>query len=427
MKNTSNNFVAGLFVIGGVTGFVLIVLLLSGVRLWGGSQVPYTVRFTLEQGASGLKPGSLVRVGGQRAGAVTSVQYMLDASTQSPMAVDVVVGLDASIVLFKDAMPQLELPLLGTVSTLNISFTGTPGAGRLERGGTLTGMIALPPFMSQAGFGNEQRAQVQQIIRGGAALISDGQRLFTRLNTESDPLLRDITESVANVKRITADIQARVGDWSPKITSTLTNAENISADIEGSRKLLDDGLSRARELIDTAQAVVRDNRPRIDSTIRSADELLSKANGELYNQVQGVLEDGRRGLREFAEAGQRANTLMAEAAPEVRLTVANASLASNQLKLLMAEVRRNPWRLLYQPGKKELEAELVYEASRNYAQAVGELRGVSASLDAVAGVGDDPQTRQRAIELREQLTGSYDRYKQAEDAFLKILLGQEKK
>ncbi|MFO0491426.1 MAG: MlaD family protein, partial [bacterium] len=273
MKSTSNNFVAGLFVIGGVAGFVLIVLLLSGVRLWGGSQVPYTVRFTLEQGASGLKPGSLVRVGGQRAGAVTSVQYVLDASTQSPMAVDVVVGLDASIVLFKDAMPQLELPLLGTVSTLNISFTGTPGAGRLERGGTLTGMIALPPFMSQAGFGNEQRAQVQQIIRGGAALISDGQRLFTRLNTESDPLLRDITESVANVKQITADIQARVGDWSPKITSTLTNAEKISADIEGSRKLLDDGLSRARELIDTAQAVVRDNRPRIDSTIRSADEL----------------------------------------------------------------------------------------------------------------------------------------------------------
>jgi len=36
MKNTSNNFVAGLFVIGGVAGFVLIVLLLSGVRLWGG-------------------------------------------------------------------------------------------------------------------------------------------------------------------------------------------------------------------------------------------------------------------------------------------------------------------------------------------------------------------------------------------------------
>jgi ABC-type transporter Mla subunit MlaD len=218
-----------------------------------------------------------------------------------------------------------------------------------------------------------------------------------------------------------------VGDWSPKITSTLTNAEKISADIEGSRKLLDDGLSRARELIDTAQAVVRDNRPRIDSTIRSADELFAKANGELYAQVQGVLEDGRRGLREFAEAGQRANTLMAEAAPEVRLTVANASLASNQLKLLMAEVRRNPWRLLYQPGKKELEAELLYEASRNYAQAVGELRGVSASLDAVAGAGDDAQTRQRAIELREQLTGSYDRYKQAEDAFLKILLGQEKK
>lgn len=427
MRQTSNNLVAGLFVISGIVGFVLIVLTLSGVRAWGGSRVPYTIRFDLREGASGLKSGSTVRVGGQNAGTVTNVQYLVDDKSGAPIGVDVVVAIDPEIVFYKDAVVQLELPLLGTVSTMNFPFNGTAAAGKVEPGGVIEGMVAPPPFMSQLGFGDEQRTQMQQILASGAKVISKGEALVDQVSSQTTPLLKDVADAAADVKAITADTRKRLDTWAPKIDSALSNVDKLTLDAQASRKLVDDGLNKAKEFIDSLQAMLRDNRPRIDNVVKNADELVAKANGQLVDQVQALLEDGRKGLREFSEAGQRVNSLVAEASPEVRLIAANARLSSDQLKLLMTEVRRNPWRLLYTPGKKEVEQELLFDASRNYASAVSDLRGVSASLEAAAAASaNDPAAQQRLNELRSQVSGSYEKYKQAEDAFLKMLTSESK-
>lgn len=436
MRNASNNLLAGVFVLVGVVGFVLIVLTLSGVSAWASSRTPYTVRFTLRDGATGLKQGSLVRVGGQQVGTVKSVAFVNNPDSGAPQFVDVVVGVNASIKLFNDAVVQLELPLLGSVSTINIPAAGTPAAGVLAPGATINGQLAPPAFLAQAGYGNEQRTQVQQMLAGGARLVDDSQKLVADLQREAAPLLRQAAEVATDARQATSDLRARINDWSPRIDRTLANAEQFTADLRTSRAQLDEGITLARDFIQDLRSLVGDNRPRIDAILKNADELVNRANTQLYAQVQATLDDGRAGLKVFAEAGQRASSLIAEAAPELRLTFANARLSSDQLKLLMAEVRRNPWRLLYQPGRKELEQELLYEATRAYALAVSELRGVSAALEAASAASAqlgahsstqpgaiDPAGPERLAALRDELQRSFARYRQAEQALFDRLLG----
>lgn len=241
--------------------------------------------------------------------------------------------------------------------------------------------------------------------------------------------MENINAAAADVRTVASDAKARINEWTPKIDATLTNAQTFTANIETSRKLLDTGLEKARDFIASVQETLNANRAHVDSIVKNADELVTKANTELYQRVLATLDEAQRGVRSFSMAGEAAGNLIDELSPEVRLAMANARLASDQLKLMMTEVRRNPWRLLYQPGAKELQRELVYDAARNYAQAVSDLRGASASLESLAGGMDGPShgplsdaDKARLAEVQKGVLESFAKYKQAENKFLDIIV-----
>jgi hypothetical protein len=148
--------------------------------------------------------------------------------------------------------------------------------------------------------------------------------------------------------------------------------------------------------------------------------------------VQDLLARGQRGVDEFAALAERANSLMAESAPQLRTIVANARLASDQLKLTSAEVRAAPWKLLSKPtGRKELENEALYDAARQYALAVSDLRAASASLESVTaaqaaadGQPTTPMQREQVDRLLSEVQAAFERYERAERAFLSRLTGR---
>ncbi|HYD01507.1 MAG TPA: hypothetical protein VEB22_09800 [Phycisphaerales bacterium] len=433
MKNTQNNFVAGVFTLVGIAGFVFIILTLSGVSAFATRKTEYVVRFTLADGASGLKNGSSVRVGGQEAGKVKSVAYWpepIDAqgNPQPPQFVDVHVAIRRDIVLYKDAAVLLELPLLGNVSAINVPSVGTPGAGAMVDGDTIDGRIAPPAFLQQAGFGDEQRKAVQDILTNARQVTDDLRQITGAITGKAGDTMDNIAAAAADVRQVAGEAKTRINEWSPRIDSTLKNAESLTARFEETRTLLNEGLQKSRDLIASAQAALDANRPRIDSIFKNADELMTKANTELIDSVQATLEDAQRGVSSFATAGEAAANLIDELSPELRLSMANARLASDQLKLMMTEVRRNPWRLLYQPGAKELQRELVYDAARSYAQAVSDLRGVTASLEALTasmnrqGSPLSDADKARLAEVQQGVLDSFNKYKQAEQKFLDIIV-----
>jgi ABC-type transporter Mla subunit MlaD len=440
MRSNKNNLIAGLFVVLGIFGFVATIVLLKGVGTLFTSRTPYTIEFSLQDGATGLKEGSAVRVGGKEAGVVRKVEYVTDPVNNAPIAINVAIGIRSDLTIFNDAMVQLELPLLGTVSTINVPNVGTPGSGKLEAGGKIKGELAPPPFLAQAGIGSQQRTQIQQFLKSASAIGPSAQETFDRINAvvgrvepQIEPMVKDLRDTVASVRTGSESLSKRLDEWSPRISATIANVESFSAKLEASRALVDAGLERARSFIDDVQSLVRDNRPRVDSIMKNADQAVAKANNQLFADVQATLVDGRAALSQFAQATARIDSLVAESTPSIRLSVANARLASDQLKLMLGEVRRNPWRLLYQPGRKELEREIVYDSARAYAQAVSDLRGTTASLEAAiaaTNAGDSAAggairtIDQNALkDLQQSLTESFSKYREAEQKFLQLMLG----
>lgn len=432
MKNAQNNFIAGVFTIVGIVGFVFIILTLSGVSAFAPRKNDYIIRFSIADGASGLKNGSSVRVGGQEAGKVSSVDFWpagtgVEGNSEPPQFIDVRVAVRRDLTIYNDASVLLELPLLGNVSAINIPSVGTPAKGVLKQGDTITGRVAPPAFLQQAGFGDDQRKALQDILSDGRKVANDLREITGAVAGKAGTTMENINAAAADVKQVAAEARTHIDEWSPRIDHTIKNIETVSNSIESSRKLLDQGLEKARDFITSVQDTLNTNRPRIDSTIKNVDELTTKANNELYQRVQATLDDAQRGVRSFSAAGDAATNLISELSPEVRLAMANARLASDQLKLMMTELRRNPWRLLYQPGGKELQRELVYDAARNYAQAVSDLRGASASLESLNGAlsGKSALTdadKTRLAEINKGVLDSFAKYKQAEEKFLQIII-----
>ena len=193
-------------------------------------------------------------------------------------------------------------------------------------------------------------------------------------------------------------------------------------------------IREAREFITNINDVVVENREtfnrtlaRLEAASENADALLTRLNGESVTLLNEMLAEGRRQVEEAGAVVDRVSSLMATQEPEVRKTIANLRLASDQMKLTMGEVRRSPWRLLYRPKTRELEYELLYDSARTYASAVSDLRAASESLEsAIASDGSRLATDGRPIDqFVGEIEEAFLRYREAEETFLNTLMSQQ--
>ncbi|MCB9838481.1 MAG: hypothetical protein H6813_04015 [Phycisphaeraceae bacterium] len=393
-REQSNAVRAGVFLVASVVLAVVIIVMLSGIREKLRPANSYTVRFELRIGAQGLSEGSEVRVGGQKVGQVASVRFMPDGRDEIPMFVDVRIRIPRSLRLHEGAIARLEVPLLGSTSVLNFQSLGDPAAPMVNPGGMVPGRLAAPAFLASAGYGAEQANQLQHILTGMDDVV-------TRVNEGIVP----------DVEGVIGDVRARSGPW-------LDHIDAATAD--------------AREFIASLRSLVNDNRSSIDTTIANAekisgttDEVVTRVRDEMVDKALAMLDDGRSAAAQARETVGRVDSMLGEAAPDIRMSVANLRLTADQFKLASMEIRRAPWRLLYRPDTKELEYELLYDSARAYADAVSNLRGASASLESAASAGGaiDGQT---IGDLSQRVSAAYSEYEFAEEKFLGLLLEKAK-
>jgi N-methylhydantoinase B/oxoprolinase/acetone carboxylase alpha subunit len=133
-------------------------------------------------------------------------------------------------------------------------------------------------------------------------------------------------------------------------------------------------------------------------------------------------------VEDFALSAERIRILVGQRASDMETAIANARIASDQLKLTMVEVRQAPWKILAAPtGRKELENEVLYDSVRAYASAVSDLRAAAASLDAMTQ--DNTRAlreadRETIDRITKEVQGAFERYEKAERAFLKRWAGE---
>ena len=424
-----NNILAGIFLIAGVLLAVALSVVLSDIRERLVPTNDYHIRFGLIQGAAGLVPGSEVQIGGRVAGRVTSVEFAFTdpAEPKRPTAIDVSIELPTSIQLYEDAVATLVQPLIGTMSAINIIDLGTganveapQGAGAaLEQGETLIGQIAPPSFLAQAGYGPEQAQSVRNMIKRAEDLVERINELVEETDAQLQPAFEDVNASLEDIRAIAADLREREPQWADSVDRTLARIDEAASQANDAMGEIRTGVDEANAFIADARAAVSDNRPKIDKIIDDVDSITGRLDTESVGLLNEALTSTNEGAERFAAFIDDVSELRAELAPEFRRGMANIRLASDQLKLTMVEVRRNPWRLLYRPDAKESRTEILYDAARSYAASVSDLRAASESLEA-ATASKGPES-ERIAELMQELQKAFDRYGQTEQNLLDLL------
>ncbi|MBA4029137.1 MAG: hypothetical protein C0475_08415 [Planctomyces sp.] len=381
-RSTTNNILFGAFIIAGLAIFVMALITLGGLRNNLQSTRDFVVRFSLADGAEGLDAGSQVKVGGQRIGQVTGVSFFNEPGTSIVSAVDVRVSVDRSVTLYRNATPVLQQPLLGSSSTINISFVGDPrllnlpaeDPGMIRDGDVVPGRLAPPSFLAQAGYGDEQADQVRVILRRMSDIAERLQRVSAVIDGSAEPIIDNAVTATDDVRQITSTLRQGAARWSPRVDSILAGADDATAQLLLRINEFEPVIRAARLTADLVQG-------RLDSILRNADELTQRVSTDLYDRVARTIGSAERSLAQVESLSINLNGAAAESRPVIRQTLANTRLAADQLKLSLIEIRRNPWRLLYQPSRKELEQELVFDAARAYSSAASDLRASTAALE----------------------------------------------
>ncbi|MGD9690226.1 MAG: hypothetical protein AB7K52_11290 [Phycisphaerales bacterium] len=463
-----NNVKAGVFVAAGIAGLLIVLMTIGNVwDYFTQSRTTYVFRFSIDDGALGLKKGSIVKIGGKPVGEVVKVtfkkpddaksvdpletqsfrvQYPINGDAPAPEpreAIYVIVSIDTKEVpVYRNAKVFLELPLLGNVSTINIPDVGggrynarsAPGQpvqqidiGRLQPWEMIPATLAPPTFLGQAGYGPDQKDQLQIILQRGSEIAEQVKEMVSSTQGQLDSTMRSVEDAAKNLSSATGMVNGRLPNWLDQIGTILVSANGAAE--EGRQRLIE-----AKALLVVVQNALDENRANIDRifsgaarTAENTAAITDKVNNELYAIVRDALIDGRKVLATTSEAVDRVDRLLAEKTPEFGRIIANARLASDQLKLTMTEVRRNPWRLLYQPTRREIEEELTYDAARTYAEAVSQLRAGTEALEAAVGgmPGDtaavSEQERERLRLITQEIQASFAKYRDAEQKFLERL------
>lgn len=421
-----NNMLVGLFLLVTLTLAILASFVLSGISFE--SRARYVVRFDLNEGTSGLSVGSAVRIGGQQVGTVRDLSFAIDEATGSPIAVDVTISIDKDLAIYEDATAYLDLPLLGTLSSINLPDVGG-GAPRLAEGGMLIGRLAPPAFLAQAGFGPAEQERVRKIIRGLDDGVSSLNEVIDRVDPQVDPMIADTRAAIADLREAIASINDKLPGWTDQIDTTMDDVNaftgGLAPGLDEARATVADaraGIADARDVIHKTGQAIDENRPKVDEIIESVRSASAQIDQESVPKINEALDEIDRQVAAWGAVADDVRVFMDEQLPSARKAMANVRLASDQLKLAITEIRAQPWRLLIRPSRRELEQELLYDSARQYAAAVSDLRATSESLQTLLASDAARLDREELSGIQNHLLRAFERYDQAERDLLERMI-----
>ncbi|MDP7070480.1 MAG: MlaD family protein [Phycisphaerales bacterium] len=433
-RQADNNVKAGIFVLCAVVTGVVVIFILGDVwgRLVGPPTTSYRVTFTVADGVGFLSSGSEVRLGGVLTGQVEAVDFV---DSEDPLReIEVTFSIPADVSLYSNAVAVIQNGLISADSAISLSSVGwddahrdatdmgEPGtllaAGDVFRGTPSGGMLAslLGPDAGAALSGSLER--IEEIT---GRLREEGYVLEWILGAEEAKSVQAGADTLGHVfQKMGGDgyvIEWALGDTSAaQVRGALSDAEQFMARLRldwvgpdgqtGWSAEVDKFMTKSDDLaliVTDVKALINDNR----------------------KKIQGVIDDLSTTLADakVTMADLRANAPLWSA--DIGTTLANLSLASQQVDMLLVEVRNAPWKLLYQPSKEEVTGELLYESSRNFVFGAADLKSAAESMDRlIESRGHELDESAADFRLvRENLTDAVRRYERAQQQLSQILHG----
>ncbi|MHC4990722.1 MAG: MlaD family protein [Planctomycetota bacterium] len=416
-----NNVRAGVFVTLSLILALSVVIKLSGVLSGLFQSVQeYRVTYEIDDGVRDLQSGSSVRVGGMTMGHVIAVQPALEV--EPFRTIEVTFEIDSRITLYADAMILVDSPVIGSGAWLEISDVGSADKGP-PPGGVITGTSA--PGMLATFLGPEGAMQADEAIESVADFAEFLGTVPEDYEDHVVPTLKDIRTASANVREVTSDLSDhRWKKWADDVDVVMDWASDATVRV-------DDVMDEGKGLLEDARGVVAENREPIGSIVTNVEgasvdvrEIAARVNAETIDKAHALLDSGQDALQQAGDAIAALREDYDRWAVDIGDTMANASLASQQLKFATIEVRRSPWKLLYRPSADELEHELLYESARSFALAAADLKAAAATVNRVVENHGDrlAEDRDAFDRVQQVLESSLDQYTEAQQRLLDVLV-----
>jgi ABC-type transporter Mla subunit MlaD len=423
LRPTLNNVLAGTFVVSSLALGVWVSFVLADKGVGGsGTPLDFSVRFSLSDGAAGIKPGSILQLGGQPIGRVIAVDFDRAAEkSNAPAGVLVRVEARGDVPLFSDATITLDRPLLGSLSSINIVNVGTKIDDPITTGEVVPGMLAPPAFLAQAGLGADQIAQLQRTLKNIDASVANVSSIIDRQGPNAE-------KAVADAQAMVTDLKGKVGQWTTSVDATLANIEKASGRIDPLFTQVEGGVADGRALIADARATITENRAAIDRIVKNVESATDRIDKKTLAELESAFTTGKEALLRAGEAVDSFGELLNEETPSIRRSLANVRVMSDQLKLTAIEVRSQPWRLIYQPDDKTLKVQTLYDGTRAYAQAASDVRSAAETLREITAEKNPNAAENKALEdATRALAESLAKYRLAEQTLMDALLKEQNK
>lgn len=321
----SNEAKVGTFVIGAIILFVYTFIHVANVQVRGERNV-----FKTYLGfAGGLEPGNVVRFAGIKAGVVNSVRPWEEDPTQ----IEVQMEVRGEVPVNEDSVAMVaSLSPLGT-NYLEIS-PGKKEARRLESGETIA---------------SEEAATLSDVISRLTNVAENANNVLVNFNDELKTISLDVQDLLANLREITAEKNQQ------SIEALLNNANQLVAEQRPKLDRITDQVTEIIEKVDKTMDDFREVARQADATVANANRTIEETRDPIKRDI-AELEETLKRARLLLEDVQM---LVAVNQEDVRQTIENFRIASDNVEQLTNELKQRPWTLIRAKPKEDRKVPLA--------------------------------------------------------------------
>ena len=420
-KKHSNEVAVGVTVLVALVLAVYMVVVLGDWQNLFADKQRITVKVPYKVGLKGLAQGSPVFLGGAKIGQICQTSIGKNESDPN-IYVYFTLEIPSEYTLRDDCVLAPISNVLGGQSSLAIKDVGD---GNILADGEV---LILPDQEEEEQEGEEEvRVTFEPTITDAIDNLKD------QLNADNKhSLMRQIKDLIAKIdKQVSVDadrqsfmaklhkIMDRLDGIAAAVDSQLDadNAEAIVAKLHQALAKLDNSLAEVEELI-------KSNKDDISTTVTALKNTVVQIEQETPEILAGI----KNTLDRIAPAVEKTEVLIGELKdavavnrPVIDQLVLNLHEISTNLKLASSEVRRAPWKLLYQPKKGEVQIQGLIDSAGAFATGAERLDSTSLRLQALLSEDAErtPEDLQRIQNILAELETSFEQFRKAEEKFWK--------
>jgi phospholipid/cholesterol/gamma-HCH transport system substrate-binding protein len=320
MAQSNEEIKVGVVVAIGVGLFLVALIFVGGVHIFGKRRVAYTTYFKF---AGGLEPGSVVRFGGLRVGVIKTAGLDPGDTTRVRMTVEV----DPNTPVRTNSKARISsLGFLGE-NYLEIS-AGTRDAPRLPAGSEIPSVEIVQ--ISDV-FNN-----VNNITLNATKLVNDLDDRVLTLSDNANLLIHNLNDVVSpenkgHFSSVLANSDEMIKESRPHLQNTITNLETASGKVPPTIDNVNGTIGRADKLTDHLDEVIEDNRQQLHDALVRLQGSLADAQ-KMVNHLDDTVGSNRENLDE---------------------TLENIRVSSENLKELTDTLKQRPFSLIRIKAEKD--------------------------------------------------------------------------